>query len=79
MKSYKIKVLVDSHAGTVARILSLFARRGISLESINSVDEHDSPYIAMLLGVNIEEDQLDVICHQIERLYDTVSVSVENI
>lgn len=78
MKHYKIKVLVDSHAGTVARILSLFARRGISLESINSIDDIDSPYIAIILGLNIEEDQIDVICHQIERLYDTVAVSIEN-
>lgn len=77
MRKYVIRVVVDSHVGTVARILSLFARRGISLESINSVDEPDSPYVSMLLGVNIHEDQLDVICHQIERLYDTVSVSVE--
>lgn len=77
MRKYVIRVVVDSHVGTVARILSLFARRGISLESINSVDEPDSPYVSMLLGVNIQEDQLDVICHQIERLYDTVSVSVE--
>lgn len=78
MNKYTIKVIVDSHAGTVARILSLFARRGISLESINSVNDATTPYITILLGVKINEEQLDVICHQIGRLYDTVSVSVEN-
>lgn len=76
MHKHVIKVLVHSHAGTVMRLLSLFSRRGISLESINSQDEPNSPYIAMLLGVSVKEDQLDVIIHQLERLYDVVSVTV---
>ncbi len=76
MHKQYIKILTQSHAGTVARVLSLFSSRGISIDTINSGDEAGTPYSRVVLGVEASDHQLETICHQIERLYDTVSVKL---
>ncbi len=76
MPKQYIKILTQSHAGTVARVLSLFASRGISIDTINSGDEAGTPYSRVVLGIEASEVQLEIICHQLERLYDTVSVKL---
>ncbi|MGL5041845.1 MAG: hypothetical protein ACRC6X_01925 [Culicoidibacterales bacterium] len=78
MNKYYIKILTKSHAGTVSRLLSLFASRGISIDTINSGDEVGSNCSRVVLGIMASKSQLEIICHQIERLYDTISVTLYN-
>lgn len=76
MTKHYIKIVTKSHAGTVARLLSLFSSRGISIDTINSGDEINTPYSRVVLSISTKKAQLKIICHQIERLYDTISVTL---
>lgn len=73
---YYIKIIVDSHSGTVSRLLSLFAKRSISIDSINSGDELGTEFVRIVFGVQCQYNQLEMITHQIEKLIDTVSVTL---
>jgi acetolactate synthase-1/3 small subunit len=66
-----ISVLVDNHAGVLARISSLFGRRGFNIDSL-SVAATDNPALSRITIVTGGDGtELDQIIKQTEKLLET--------
>ncbi|MDR1465781.1 MAG: acetolactate synthase small subunit [Oscillospiraceae bacterium] len=69
-----LSVLVDNHAGVLARISSLFGRRGFNIDSL-SVSATDDPGLSRItIVVSGEGAELDQILKQTEKLLETRAV-----
>jgi acetolactate synthase-1/3 small subunit len=69
-----ISVLVDNHAGVLARISSLFGRRGFNIDSL-SVAATDNPALSRITIVtNGDGTELQQIIKQTEKLLETRAV-----
>jgi len=69
-----LSVLVDNHAGVLARIASLFGRRGFNIDSL-SVAATDNPALSRITIVTEgDEAELDQIMRQTEKLLETRAV-----
>ena len=70
--SHKVlSILVDNHAGVLARITSLFGRRGFNIDSL-SVAATDNPALSRITIVTEgDEAELDQIMRQTEKLLET--------
>jgi len=66
-----LSVLVDNRAGVLARISSLFGRRGFNIDSL-SVAATDNPALSRITIVTEgDEAELDQIMRQTEKLLET--------
>ena len=66
-----LSVLVDNHAGVLARISSLFGRRGFNIDSL-SVAATDNPALSRITIVTEgDEAELEQIIRQTEKLTET--------
>ena len=66
-----LSVLVDNRAGVLARITSLFGRRGFNIDSL-SVAATDNPALSRITIVTEgDEAELDQIMRQTEKLLET--------
>jgi len=69
-----LSVLVDNHAGVLARITSLFGRRGFNIDSL-SVAATDDPALSRITVVTEgDEAGLDQIMKQTAKLLETRAV-----
>jgi len=74
-----LSVLVDNHAGVLARISSLFGRRGFNIDSL-SVAATDNPALSRITIVTEGDNavsgvcELDQIMRQTEKLLETRAV-----
>lgn len=69
-----ISLLVDNHAGVLARISSLFGRRGFNIDSL-SVSATDNPALSRITIVVTGDDaELEQIIKQSEKLLETRAV-----
>jgi len=69
-----LSVLVDNHAGVLARISSLFGRRGFNIDSL-SVAATDNPALSRITIVTEGDDAaLDQIMKQSAKLLETRAV-----
>jgi len=69
-----LSVLVDNHAGVLARISSLFGRRGFNIDSL-SVAATDNPALSRITIVTEgDEAELEQIMRQTEKLIETRAV-----
>jgi len=69
-----LSVLVDNHAGVLARISSLFGRRGFNIDSL-SVAATDAPALSRITIVTEgDEAELDQIMKQTAKLLETRAV-----
>ena len=79
MNSAILKLTVNNHAGVLSHISGLFARRSYNLEGVmvrpikNGAANEMMNLSRMWLLVN-EEDRLQQIISQTEKLYDVISV-----
>ena len=74
MKRFVLSILVDNHAGVLSRVSGLFSRRGYNIDSL-SVGETDDPKVSRITVVVIcEEDAIDQIMKQVEKLIDVKRV-----
>ena len=66
-----LSLLVDNHAGVLARISSLFGRRGFNIDSL-SVAATDNPSLSRITIVTEgDETELDQIMKQTAKLLET--------
>lgn len=70
-----IKLIVKNHPGVMSHITGLFARRAFNLEGILCSQIGSSENSCMYLLVNNDE-RLDQIIKQVQKLYDVIEVSV---
>ena len=69
-----LSVLVDNHAGVLARVSSLFGRRGFNIDSL-SVSATDDPGLSRItIVVGGDETELEQIIRQTEKLEETRAV-----
>ncbi len=70
-----ISVLVENHFGVLARISTLIAGRGFNIDSL-SVGETEDPSVSrMTIVTHGDEDIIEQIGHQLNRLIDVIDVT----
>lgn len=71
---YTFSVLVENHAGVLARIAQLFSARGFNIAGL-SVGETDDPTISrMTIVVDGDERVMDQVNKQLNKLIDVIKV-----
>ncbi len=74
MKREVISVLVQNHTGVLARVTSLFARRGFNIDSLTVSATNDPAISRITLVVHDDEQVLDQIIKQTARLEETCQI-----
>lgn len=74
MMTHTISALVENKPGVLARCAGLFARRGFNIDSL-AVSTTERPDISrMIITVSGDEQTLEQICKQLEKLVDVIAV-----
>lgn len=76
MKNTILSVLVENNYGVVARIAGLFTRRGFNLNSFAGEETHIPGVSRITISVTEDENSLDQIQKQVEKLVDIKQVQV---
>ncbi|MFZ4508737.1 MAG: acetolactate synthase small subunit [Fimbriimonas sp.] len=71
---HTVTALVQNEAGTINRLVSLFRRRGFSLESFNAGDCEDPGFSRITLVLNANAADLHQCLKQLEKVIDVVEV-----
>lgn len=74
VQQHTITALVQNEAGTINRLVSLFRRRGFSIECFNAGDCEQPGYSRLTLVVNASSDELRQCVRQLDKLIDVVEV-----
>ena len=74
MQKFILAVLVRNHAGVLARVASLFGRRGFNIESLTVSTTTDPAISRMSIIVSGDEQVLEQIMKQVSKLYEVLSV-----
>lgn len=70
MKQKVLSLLVDNNPGVLARVASLFSRRGYNISSITAGDTNNSKYTRITVTVCGDDQILTQIRNQIGKLVD---------
>lgn len=74
MSTHTISVLVENHAGALSRIAGLFSSRGYNIESLTVAETEDTSVSRMTIKVGGDEDVLEQVVKQLNRLVDVIKV-----
>ena len=72
--THTISALVQNETGTINRLVSMFRRRGFSLASFNAGDCEEPGYSRITFVVNADENELQQVLRQVEKVIDVVEV-----
>jgi acetolactate synthase-1/3 small subunit len=73
MHTHTLSVLVEDKPGVLARVASLFSRRGFNIESL-AVGPTEVPEISRItIVVNVEENPLEQVTKQLNKLKESTS------
>ncbi len=70
-----LSVLVENRAGVLARVASLFARRGFNIFSLAVAPTEDERFSRITIVVDIESAPLEQVTKQLFKLIDVVKIS----
>jgi acetolactate synthase-1/3 small subunit len=70
-----LSVLVENRAGVLARVASLFARRGFNIFSLAVAPTEDDRFSRITIVVDIESTPLEQVTKQLFKLIDVVKIS----
>ena len=74
MTIHTLSVLVENKPGVLARIASLFARRGFNIDSL-AVGPTEHPEISrMTIAVNVAEHPLEQVTKQLNKLVNVIKI-----
>ena len=74
MTTHTLSVLVENQAGVLARVSSLFSRRGYNIEAL-SVGPTENPEISRItISVNVEGHALDQVIQQLDKLVNVIDI-----
>ena len=76
MNKKVLSVLVDNTSGVLNRVAGLFSRRGYNIDSLTVGVTQDPRYSRMTIVVTGDDDIIDQIINQIEKLVDVNKVEV---
>jgi acetolactate synthase-1/3 small subunit len=71
---YSLGVLVDNHAGALARIAGLFAGRGFNIDTLTVAPTLDPTVSRMTIVTEGDRQTLEQIAKQLNRLVDVIKV-----
>ena len=74
MSTHTISVLVENHHGALSRIAGLFSSRGYNISSLTVAETDDATVSRMTIVVSGEEEILEQIVKQLNRLIDVIKV-----
>jgi acetolactate synthase I/III small subunit len=70
-----LSVLVENRSGVLARVASLFARRGFNIFSLAVAPTEDERFSRITIVVDIESTPLEQVTKQLFKLIDVVKIS----
>jgi acetolactate synthase I/III small subunit len=70
-----LSVLVENRAGVLARVASLFARRGFNIFSLAVAPTEDERFSRLTIVVDIESAPMEQITKQLFKLIDVVKIT----
>lgn len=76
MNKKVLSVLVDNTSGVLNRVAGLFSRRGYNIDSLTVGVTENPKYSRMTIVVTGDDDILEQIVKQIDKLVDVISVKV---
>ncbi|MBU1078794.1 MAG: acetolactate synthase small subunit [Spirochaetes bacterium] len=71
---YLFSVLVENHAGVLARVSQLFSARGFNITSLTVGETEDSTISRMTIAVDGDERVMDQVKKQLNKLIDVIKV-----
>ena len=74
-KDHMISILVYNNPGVMAKVTSLFTRRGFNIESISAGKAKDSGMMRMTIIVKGDDRSIEQIQKQLYKVLETVKVS----
>jgi acetolactate synthase-1/3 small subunit len=72
---HTLSVYVENKAGVLARVASLFARRGYNIESLAVAPTDDENFSRITIVVDVESAPLEQITKQLHKLINVVKIS----
>jgi len=73
-KKHTISVLVENHFGVLARVSSMFSSRGYNIDSLCVGETEDAQVSRMTVVVRGDDDDLDQIIKQLNKLVEVIEV-----
>jgi acetolactate synthase-1/3 small subunit len=74
-KTHTLSVLVENSPGVLARVASLFSRRGYNIDSL-AVGPTENPTISrMTIVINVEDHALDQVIAQLDKLVNVIDIT----
>lgn len=74
MQSSTLSVLVENKPGVLARVASLFARRGYNIESLAVGPTEDPQLSRMTIVVSVETHPLEQVTKQLNKLVNVIKI-----
>jgi acetolactate synthase-1/3 small subunit len=75
LKHHTLVVTVENKAGVLARVASLFARRGYNIYSLAVAPTEDERFSRLTIVVDVESSPLEQITKQLFKLINVVKIS----
>ena len=74
MSRHTLSVLVEDQPGVLARVASLFSRRGFNIESL-AVGPTELPHVSrMTIVVSVEDSPLEQVTKQLNKLINVLKI-----
>ncbi len=73
MATHTLSVLVENSPGVLARVASLFSRRGYNIDSLAVGPTEDANISRMTIVIDVEDHALDQVIAQLDKLIDVIS------
>ena len=73
--NHTISILVSNEVGVLSRIVDLFSGRGYNIESLTVAPTLDSVYSRVTIVTPADEDVIEQICKQLNRLIPVIKVA----
>ncbi len=73
--NHTVSVLVSNEVGVLSRIVDLFSGRGYNIESLTVAPTLDSIYSRVTIVTPADEDVIEQICKQLNRLIPVIKVA----
>ena len=77
-KSHTLSVLVEDKPGALARVASLFSRRGFNIESLAVGATEQKDMSRMTIVVSAEETPLEQVTKQLNKLVNVIKIIEQN-
>jgi acetolactate synthase-1/3 small subunit len=74
MSKHTLSVLVENKPGVLARVASLFSRRGFNIDSLAVGPTEDGDVSRMTIVVNVEDLPLEQVTKQLNKLVNVIKI-----